>query len=253
MAPSAVLTARFEEYSAWRGQLAEGVLRLREWLDLEELADPQAEQRIDQLLEKLREDRLIVAFVAKSELINAIFFANFGQRLLPSSAGRTTMCPTELLYDSALPPCIRLLPIETRANDASVAEYKRYPEEWITLPLDLASADQASEAMASVSQTLRVPVATARTYGLYHDDDALNSVTVQADGTVDIPRWRHAVINFPHPLLKQGLVILDTPGLNAIGTEPELTLNLLPNAHAVLFILAADTGVTKTDIEVWRL
>jgi DNA repair ATPase RecN len=53
-------------------------------------------------------------------------------------------------------------------------------------------------------------------------------------------------------LLKQGLVILDTPGLNAIGTEPELTLNMLPNAHAVLFILAADTGVTKSEIDVWR-
>jgi hypothetical protein len=68
---------------------------------------------------------------------------------------------------------------------------------------------------------------------------------------VEISHWRHAIINFPHPLLKQGLVILDTPGLNAIGTEPELTLNLIPNAHAVLFILAADTGVTS-DIEVWR-
>ncbi len=47
-------------------------------------------------------------------------------------------------------------------------------------------------------------------------------------------------------------MILDTPGLNAIGTEPELTLNLLPNAHALLFILAADAGVTKTDLEVWN-
>ena len=69
---------------------------------------------------------------------------------------------------------------------------------------------------------------------------------------VEISLWRHAIINFPHPLLKQGLVILDTPGLNAIGTEPELTLNLIPNAHAVLFILAAETGVTKSDIDVWR-
>jgi putative ribosome biogenesis GTPase RsgA len=32
-------------------------------------------------------------------------------------------------------------------------------------------------------------------------------------------------VNFPHPLLKEGLIIVDTPGLNAIGTEPELTLN----------------------------
>jgi hypothetical protein len=72
------------------------------------------------------------------------------------------------------------------------------------------------------------------------------------DGLVEVPRWRHAMINFPHPLLKQGLVILDTPGLNAIGAEPELTLSLLPNAHAVLFILAADTGVTQSDLAIWK-
>ena len=29
-------------------------------------------------------------------------------------------------------------------------------------------------------------------------------------------------------------------------------MNLIPNAHAVLFILAAETGVTKSDIDVWR-
>ena len=71
------------------------------------------------------------------------------------------------------------------------------------------------------------------------------------DGMLEIPRWRHAIINFPHPLLQQGLVILDTPGLNAIGIEPDLTLNQLPEAHAVLFVLAADAGVTKTDLDVW--
>ena len=40
------------------------------------------------------------------------------------------MCPTELMYDPAKPPCIELLPIETRANNASTSEYKRYPDEW---------------------------------------------------------------------------------------------------------------------------
>jgi hypothetical protein len=60
------------------------------------------------------------------------------------------------------------------------------------------------------------------------------------------------LINIAHPLLKQGLVILDTPGLNAIGAEPELTVNLIPQAHAVVFILAADTGVTKSDLSIWR-
>src|SRR3569623_322845 len=73
-----------------------------------------------------------------------------------------------------------------------------------------------------------------------------------AAGKVEIPKWRHALINIAHPLLKHGLVILDTPGLNAIGAEPELTGNLIPQAHAVLFILAADTGVTKSDLAIWR-
>ena len=124
----------------------------------------------------------------------------------------------------------------------------------MTFPLDLASAERMSEALARVSQVKRVPVALARKYGLYGDgeDDILAALERGDEGTVDIPCWRHAIINFPHPLLQQGLVILDTPGLNAIGTEPELTLNLLPNAHAVLFILAADAGVTKTDLEVWN-
>jgi cell division protein FtsB len=69
---------------------------------------------------------------------------------------------------------------------------------------------------------------------------------------VEVPAWRHAVINLPHPLLKRGLVVLDTPGLNAIGAEPELTVGLLPSAHATVFILGADTGVTRSDLAIWR-
>jgi len=256
-APARELAARFEAYSDWRRRLSAGISALHDWLAQQDLADAQIDLKVQQLLERLHQDKLVVAFVAefsrgKSELINAIFFADFGQRLLPSSAGRTTMCPTELLYDASRAPSIRLLPIETRLKDATVAEFKNYADEWVTLPLDLSNADRMSEALSRVSQVKRVPVALARKYGLYEDEDFLSVLESEGEGAVDIPCWRHAVINFPHPLLQQGLVILDTPGLNAIGTEPELTLNLLPNAHAVLFILAADAGVTKTDLEVWN-
>ncbi len=259
MVPSRDLAARFEAYTDWRRRLSAGVSSLHGWLQDQDLADAQVDLKIQQLLERLHQDKLVVAFVAefsrgKSELINAIFFADFGQRLLPSAAGRTTMCPTELLYDASRPPSIRLLPIETRLKDATVTEFKNYADEWVTFPLDLAAAEKMGEALSRVSQVKRVPVDLARKYGLYGDgdDDILSALEHGDEGSVDIPCWRHAIINFPHPLLKQGLVILDTPGLNAIGTEPELTLNLLPNAHALLFILAADAGVTKTDLEVWN-
>ena len=92
----------------------------------------------------------------------------------------------------------------------------------------------------------------ARALGFWSDDAPEDNPVPDADGRVEIPRWRHALINMPHPLLEQGLVILDTPGLNAIGAEPELTVSLIPQAHAVVFILGADTGVTRSDLAIWR-
>lgn len=250
------LVAHLQAYTTWRGFVAQMLQEFQLWMNRQELSDAQTNLRMQHLLERLHEDKLNVAFVAefsrgKSELINAIFFAEYGQRLLPSSAGRTTMCPTELLWDEHKEPCLQLLPIETRASNSTTTEYKRYPDEWTTIPLDIDSPEAMLEALHQVSETRWVPKATAVAYGLYNESDP-DRPALDPEGRVEVPAWRHALINFPHPLLKQGLVILDTPGLNAIGTEPELTLNLLPSAHAVLFILAADTGVTKTDIEVWR-
>jgi hypothetical protein len=251
------LTQQFTAYSEWRSQLSGRIETFRSWLSENELSDAQIELRLLQLLEKLREDRLNVAFVAefsrgKSELINAIFFGDYGNRMLPSTAGRTTMCPTELLYDPSKPPSIELLPIQTRQGNVSVSEYKRFPEEWVVVPLEIDSPEALQDRLRSVSETERVTPEIAEKLGFAAGDKESPVIRQSEDGLVEVPRWRHAMINFPHPLLQQGLVILDTPGLNAIGTEPELTLALLPNAHAVLFILAADTGVTQSDLAIWN-
>ncbi|MDB5961496.1 MAG: GTPase [Massilia sp.] len=247
----------FQQYGAWRQGVVAALENYRMWVNAAELSDGATDQRIGRALARLADDKLSVAFVAefsrgKSELINALFFADYGQRILPSAAGRTTMCPTELLYDPAHPPSLRLLPIETRANNLSTSDYRDDASAWTVLPLSLDAGEQMTETFKQVSLTKLVTPAEAKKYGLYDEDDPDALSTLDAHGMVEVSLWRHAIINFPHPLLKQGLVILDTPGLNAIGTEPELTLNLIPNAHAVLFILAAETGVTKSDIDVWR-
>jgi predicted GTPase len=251
------LVDEFEHYSSWRDAVYVRVEALRDWLNVQELGDAESEMRLNQLLGRLQEDTLNVAFVAefsrgKSELINAIFFSDYRQRVLPSSAGRTTMCPTELHFDPTRRPSLRLLPIDTKTREGSIAEFKRDADTWTEFPLNLDSAEDMSATLMRLADTVEVDAATAGAYGLINPDDEETARNLARDGKVAIPRWRHALINFPHPLLKQGLVILDTPGLNAIGTEPELTLNMLPNAHAVLFLLAADTGVTKSDIEIWR-
>ena len=249
------LVQKFQEFSGWRKGVQSALEQYRTWLNRSDLADPDIDHRISRLLERLVDDKLTIAFVAefsrgKSELINAIFFADYGQRILPSSAGRTTMCPTELLYDETIPPCIRLLPIETRSETQSTTDYKGQHHAWTVLPLNIASGDGMLDAFKQVSLTKKVTKEVAKSYGLFDEDDPDAPLEVDENGLVEISQWRHAIVNFPHPLLKEGLIIVDTPGLNAIGTEPELTLNLIPNAHAVLFILAADTGVTKSDIDV---
>lgn len=256
MSPT-TLVEEFEHYSAWRDAVFVRIEALRDWLTTQALNDGESERRLNQLLERLQADTLNVAFVAefsrgKSELINSIFFSDYRQRVLPSAAGRTTMCPTELHFNPLRRPSLRLLPIETKTREGSIADLKDEDDLWTEFPLNLDSAEEMSAVLIRLADTIQADAATAESYGLINPNDDETVRTLARDGSIAIPRWRHALINFPHPLLKQGLVILDTPGLNAVGTEPELTLNMLPSAHAVLFLLAADTGVTKSDIEIWR-
>jgi len=248
---------QFDQHGAWRREFALRLKLLGEWLKDHDLLDSAVEERLRRLETQMRSDKVMVAFVAefsrgKSELINAIFFAGYKRRIMPASAGRTTMCPTELGYDPEVPPCLRLLPIETRLQTQPLMEWRVVPEKWQRVDLDVNDPAQLAQALEKVSEVRRVGIADARALGFWHDEAPEDNPIVGTDGLVEIPRWRHALINIAHPLLKQGLVILDTPGLNAIGAEPELTVNLIPQAHAVVFILAADTGVTKSDLQIWR-
>ncbi|HEY8354380.1 MAG TPA: dynamin family protein [Methylophilaceae bacterium] len=250
------LSQQISDYKAWRDQLVQSITDYRDWLGK---ANPQSgfeELRLYDIEQALARDKLVLAFVAefsrgKTETINALFFSEYEQRLLPSDPGRTTMCPTEIFWDERDEPCIRLLPIETRKSDSSLNDYRKMPQAWSKIRLDTNSPEQMRQAFLSIIAQKEVGVDEARMLGLWDDADEAMAHALQTKGKIDIPVWRHAIINFPHPLLKSGLVILDTPGLNALGAEPELTLNIIANAHAVIFIMATDTGVTKSDMQIW--
>jgi len=248
---------QFDQHGNWRREFALRLKLLGEWMKDHDLLDAAVEERLHRLEMQVRADKVMVAFVAefsrgKSELINAIFFAGYGRRIMPASAGRTTMCPTEMGYDAEVPPCLRLLPIETRLQPQSLMEWRMVPEKWTRVDLDVNDPQQLAMALEKVSETRRVSLEEARALGFWSSQNPGDTPLQDSQGRVEVPKWRHALINIAHPLLKQGLVILDTPGLNAIGAEPELTVSLVPQAHAVVFILGADTGVTKSDLEIWR-
>ena len=108
---------QFDQHGAWRRAFAQQLKQLAEWMSNHDLMDAAVQERLQRLEGQVRTDKVMVAFVAefsrgKSELINAIFFADYGRRIMPASAGRTTMCPTELGYDSALPPSLGCFPLK---------------------------------------------------------------------------------------------------------------------------------------------
>ncbi len=251
---------RFEEqlqaYEQWKKDIVNTIDEYGPWLEDNEMSSDDVKMRIQNTLDTIKSDKLTIAFVAefsrgKTELINALFFADYGRRLLPSDAGRTTMCPTEIFYDEARQEAyVRLLPIETRLQDTTLAQLRHDAKQWVHYPLEVGSVEQMQAALNEVIQTKEVPLEEAKRLGLYSPD--LHPHQSQPPENIEIPKWRHALISFPNPLLQKGLTILDTPGLNALGTEPELTLNMLPAAQAVLFVLGADTGVTRSDMEIWQ-
>ncbi|MEK6771019.1 MAG: dynamin family protein [Pseudomonadota bacterium] len=257
--PADGLAQELGRYQDWRIALSEALLDYQNWVEQQAPMDGEQDLRIYELIESLKSDKLTIALVAeysrgKSELLNAIFFSDTRQRLLPASAGRTTMCPTELRYDEKDGACVRLLPIETRKTELTIAEYRRTPIHWNTIHLVRPnSAEELRDALKEITRTKKVHVRDAQELGLYDQRKTRRTGDPAPENDMlDIPVWRHAIINFPHPLLKQGLVILDTPGLNALGLEPELTLSMLPSAHVLIFVLAAEIGVSQTDLEVWN-
>lgn len=254
-----MLGNEIQQYTDWRTRLSDTIQGMSTFLKTNNVTDLRTHHQFETVLGQLADDNLSVAFVAefsrgKSEMINTIFFGNYKRRILPSGAGRTTMCPTELMYDPNKPPSIRLLPIESRKDERALFELKRDDDLWHEIEFDADDVESVTGALKGMTDNKLVSKAYAKSlkFDLVESEENQIGLPVNEYDEVEIPSWRHAIINLPHPLLKQGLVILDTPGLNAIGAEPELTINQLSTAHTVVFILSHDTGVTTTDLELWE-
>ena len=252
-----IIQQHLSTYRQWKARVARSVRELEGWLGVEGELTDENRQRIRNSLRALQDNRMSIAFVGefsrgKAELINAIFFADYKRRLLPTAADRTTMCPTELLWDDERNEAyLRLLPIETRGLDTPISELKKDTKRWVHYPLQIQDPSQMASTISEIQQRKRISIGEATRLGLSSFGSAAHEGHL-APRQIEVPKWRYAVLSFPHPLFKQGLSILDTPGLSALGSEPELTSNILPTAQALLFVLAADSGVTRSDLELWQ-
>ncbi len=246
------LAQQVMQFNAWKKSIATEISRYRLWLNNHD-HNVMLQQRLQEVLALFATERLRVVLVGefsrgKTELLNALLSQYVGARLFPTRVGRTTMCPVELFCDDKASPYMKLLPIETRQQDKTLAEFRQQPDAWYQMDLNASQPAQMQQAFREVARTREVPAEEARRLGF--DLDFLEA-SVSQPGYVHVPAWRHALINLHHPLLHMGLSIVDTPGVNAPGVEADLTTQVLPDAQAILYLLSVETGVTASDFSTW--
>jgi exonuclease VII small subunit len=254
---------RLKELQSWRNALTAEIQQVSDTLREHQFLRAEDALRLAKCKQVVAAERVTLVFIAeiargKSELINALIFSDLGRRFLPSGLGRTTRCVTELRFDRDVETSVRCLPIETRESPRTFAELTEDSSEWHSIPFDADKPKSVAAALATLSDTRFVSMADAVAWGL-HNEGGIKSKSTKniqqqsADATqVEVPRWRHAIVNFPHPLLDSGLVVLDTPGLAAFLAEPELARNRLPKADAALLVLDVSEEMTKRDLAAWR-
>jgi len=241
-------------YQSWQARIIRALDELERWLEGHRRATPKARQQIQRARERIIGERLTVAVTAAAqrsttELINALFFPELGGRLLPVSAD--SPCPIEMLWDGERnEPYLRLLPVETRALDVTLTQLKDDPKFWVHYPLRIERPEQAVSTLREILDTKLVSMSEAARLGLSSDGPLPNGQAANAG--VRVPKWRHAVISLPHALLRQGLVVIASPGIEALGAEPDFVQSILPAASAVIVVLSYDQGVSRDDLRLWQ-
>jgi GTPase SAR1 family protein len=152
----------------------------------------------------------------KSSLVNALL--------------RETVCPVDDDIATAVPTLIGYAAEPT----AVVAVESR--------PTDAEESDAVAEDDTDPdADRIEIPV-----------DEVIRYATAD-DGQIDGRRVRQVQVGIPHPLLKSGLVVVDTPGVGGLGsTHTTVTIGALPMASAVLFVSDASQEFTAPELDFLR-
>jgi hypothetical protein len=201
--PSPMLQG-LEDLNAWRSAVAGQLHALSSRTGELGLLPSGIILRLETLAFEIERDSLRLALVGefsrgKTELINALFFADQGTRLLPSGTGQTTMCPVEIRGAPEGRSGLHLLPIASRAMDVSIEKLKKANSAWVRLAYDMGQpARERNAVIKKLTETTCVAIEEARRLGLCPPlnrtpKDRERSICPSCGlNQVLIPRWRHA-------------------------------------------------------------
>lgn len=244
--PVSCLKDQVAAYERWRGRCSRMLRALEDWLCERGRDSETSSAAIAAARAETEADRLRIAVCAtvgsgRIELINALFFADYGRAWLPPNAAGD--CPIEIGWDADSGASLRLLPIETRDESSSLAELHQQPERWVSFPLRPQEPNQLDAVLAEIQQTKRLSVDRASRLGLA-------SVGEESRGGIEVQRWRYARISFPHPLLSRGLLV--NAATCSLKGDPDLFHASCSLAQMTLFLIAADRGLSQDVLDLWQ-
>ncbi len=214
------------------------------------------QKELQRLRQRISAERLTIAFIAqpargKSSLIDALFFCGTHPQLPYSIPRDRTRCVTEIRFDRESPASIKLLPIETRESPLRFEELVQDQNLWKTQFFDITQPASVVHALATLAETKSIPFSEIVAWGL-HRESPTHSPGGHGPQQFQVPCWRYAVVNFPHPLLEAGLVIFDVPGHSPLAVEPELARARVLTADVMALVLDINDVANATDLAIWK-
>lgn len=195
---------------------------------IEELSMSQFAGKLQQLSEKVSNDSFKIQIVGtfsngKSTFINALL----GENILPTRALPCTAVVNEIKYGKQKRAVLHFVnPLPEKLidciPDATMRHMQSYEMKDIP-PLDI-EYDQ-------IEHYVQIPL----------DGDPEEISAMSPYKTVEL--------FYPSPLLKEGVEIIDSPGLNEADERTAITLEYLDKADAVIYLLDANRPCAKDEVE----
>ncbi len=244
-----------QRHGQWRGVMAQRLSRSERLMREHGLLTEAVEQRMLGLQRLLADQRLVIALTGphasgRAQIVDALLSGAPGP--LADQASPEPLCSLEISANANVQPVLSLLPIETRQSPWSLDRWLQETQAWRQVPVSSTLQRALADAWAAVAETRRVHAEEAQVLGL---GQSLASPAVGAlllGAGMPVPRWRSARLQVQHGLLQQGVVVRDLPVMDENGAPSDFTDALLSDADTVVFVLAADAGIARSDVAHWR-
>lgn len=194
------------------------------------LKDLEAQDLLD-MKERLEKDNFKVLVIGefkhgKSTFINALM----GKKVLPSYATPCTAVINEVIYGE---------------EEQAVLHFKAKKD----LPEDMGSLPpRAQQQIAKYRNMDRIPPMSINVEEL-EDYVVIPDPTKDQAASVKETPYSKVVLSYPIPLCRDGVELIDSPGLNENGVRTKVTQDYLRQVDAILFILRCTSPCSATEMD----